>query len=233
MKHYRAVLFDLDGLIVDTEPLHFRAFQELVAERGFTLPESVMESFIGYDELSNLQDIKRDFNLAEDPAEMLKEKWRRYEAIIQQEVIEALPGFWETAAEVRRLGLNRAVVTSSFRGQASVVLARVFASRPEAGNFQDFFDALVFADDVTRTKPAPDLYLLGAERVGCRPEECLALEDSPAGVLAATAAGVDCLAVVGRYGKAEDFKGALAVLGSLQESLKYLGNTTPSVGQAS
>jgi len=226
MKHYRAVLFDLDGLIVDTEPLHFRAFQELVAERGFRLPESVMESFIGYDELSNLQDIKRDFRLAEDPAEMLKEKWRRYEAIIQQETIEALPGFWETAEAVRRLEMKRAVVTSSFRGQASLVLARLFAGRPEAGNFQDFFDALVFADDVARTKPAPDLYLLGAERVGCRPEECIALEDSPAGVLAATTAGVDCLAIVGRYGKAENFKGALAVLGALPESLKYLRNST-------
>jgi HAD superfamily hydrolase (TIGR01509 family) len=226
MKIYRAVLFDLDGLIVDTEPLHFRAFQDLVAERGFTLPESVMESFIGYDELSNLQDIKRDYSLAEDPAEMLKEKWRRYEAIIRQSAIEAMPGFWEAAEAARAQGMKRAVVTSSFRSQASVVLERVFAGRPEAGDFARFFDALVFADDVARTKPAPDLYLLGAERVGCRPEECLALEDSPAGVLAATEAGVDCLAVVGRYGKAADFKGALAVLSSLPESLRYLQNKT-------
>jgi HAD superfamily hydrolase (TIGR01509 family) len=222
MSKFKAVLFDLDGLIVDTEPLHFRAFQELVSRRGFRLPEEVLPRWVGYDELTNAQELRDTYGFSEEPETLLEEKWRLYEEIIRREPIQALEGFWEVLEEAGRLGLKRGVVTSSYRPQVEVVLQRLFATNPEAGEYPTYFDGIFCANDVERVKPAPDLYLLAARKLGVKPEECFVLEDSPVGAQAAVSAGMTCVAVISAQVKSEDFRGVLATVSSLHDSLEYL-----------
>jgi HAD superfamily hydrolase (TIGR01509 family) len=223
---FQAVLFDLDGLIVDTEPYQFRAFQTLLERRGIHLPESMMDTLLGYDEITNLRQLKPIYNLTEEPEELLKERRQIYLETIQQEPIHALEGFWEVSEEARRQGMRQAIVSSSPRQYVEIVLARLFEERPQAGEYSSYFEEIICGEDAGRAKPAPDIYLLAASRLKVAPKECLVFEDSPAGVQAAAAAGMSCLAVVTRYARPEDFSGARAVFTSLRESLPFLRGKT-------
>ena len=220
----KAVLFDLDGLMVDTEPYQFGAFQVLLARRGIELPESAMAGLLGYDEVTNLRQLKPQYDLPETVEELLAERRQIYLELLARERVAPMAGFWEVSGEARRLGLKQAVVSSSTRAYVEAALAKVFSARPELGGFAGYFDAIVCGDEVENTKPAPDLYRLAVERLAVVPEECLALEDSPAGVRSARAAGARCLAVVARYARPEDFTGA-AVFASLHDVLPYLRNS--------
>ncbi len=224
MRHYRAVLFDLDGLMVDTEPYHFRAFQTLLQRRGVSLPESIMEQQIGTSEVSNLRDLIEMYRLSEDLDALLRERRQIYVQTISREPVRAMEGFWELSEEVRRLGLQQAVVSSSLGEYVRVTLERLFASRPEGVEYGRYFDAVICGDDAPQPKPAPDLYLLAARKLAREPGECLALEDSPAGLQAAVAADMHCLVVPSGYARSEDFSCARATLNSLSEALPYLQN---------
>ena len=220
----KAVLFDLDGLIVDTEPYQFGAFQTLLERRGILLPESAMETMLGYDEVTNLKRLKPQYELADSVEELLQERRQIYLDSIACSAVEPMAGFWEISAKAAQLGLQQAVVSSSTYPYIAAVLEKIFACRPELGRFGSYFDVIVCGDDVTRTKPAPDIYQMAVEQLDLQPGHCLAFEDSPAGVRSAVDAGVKCLAVVTRYTKPSDFPHALAVLESLHEGVPYLCN---------
>lgn len=218
----RAVLFDMDGLIVDTEPIHFQAFRALMREYGHDLPESVMAQLVGFVEEKNIQDLKQMYGI-EDPAEeMVARRHEHFMRLIRTEPIPVFPGFWELSDELRRRAVKQAVVSSSASDQVALILRRVFeaSGRPESA--QERFDAIVTGNDIARNKPAPDIYLRGAERVGVPPPECLALEDSPPGVRSAAAAGCIAVAVPNDYSRGLEFPGARAVIGSLHEAAALL-----------
>jgi len=221
-RKIKALLFDLDGLIVDTEPYQFGAFQTLLARRGIELPESKMDELLGFDEITNIHQLRPMYDLKEAPEDLLAERRQIYVDTITRENIEAMEGFWEVTEAARRLGMDQAVVSSSPRQYVEIVLEKLFAGRPYVADYGSYFKAIISGDDVERAKPDPDIYLLAAHRVGHNPAECMALEDSPAGVRAAKAAGIPCVAVVTRYAKPEDFPGAEAVLYSLKDFLPYL-----------
>lgn len=219
----RAVLYDMDGLMVDTEPIHFKAFRAYMRRFGVEMPESFMASFVGYTEADNLNDLKREYGIEKPVQEMVAERRAVYLELIRTEPIIPFPGFWEASQEARRRGFKQAVVSSSIREQVKVILRRLFEAHPEYGNPESYFDAIVTGDDVTRHKPAPDIYLLAAERLGLPPADCLVLEDTPPGVAAAAEAGMIAIAVTNEYSRELEFPGARAVVGSLHEALPHLG----------
>lgn len=219
----KALLLDLDGLIVDTEPLHQQAFQVVMRRRGIELPPDIMGSLIGYDQVTNLRDLKRIYGLQESVDDLLIERMQVYEDLVLTEPIPVLAGFWELDHRARELGLKRAVVSSSTFRQVHVVLSRLLEGT-ECADYRRFFDHVLTGDDVAQTKPAPDLYLLALERLGVTAAECLALEDSPVGLTAAVTAGIRCLAVPSQYARVQEFAGQLAVLDSLHEAVPYLTN---------
>ncbi len=241
----RAVLFDMDGLIVDTEPIHFAAFKEIMRHYGVDLPESVMPEFIGYTEQDNLRDLKAKYEIAEPLDALVEARRVIYLELVRTLPIEVFPGFWELSAAVRERGMKQAVVSSAARVQVEIVLGRLFAEQGQAGSgsagfsLQNgqaeacpypmsqsplaYFDAIVSGDDVTQNKPAPDIYLEGARKLSLPPTDCLALEDSPPGVQSATAAGMTVIAVPNKYTRELTFPGALAVVPSLDAVREYLG----------
>jgi HAD superfamily hydrolase (TIGR01509 family) len=182
----RAVVLDFDGLIVDTETPIFEAWRAAYRRRGQDLGlgewQHALGTHGGFDPLARLAE------LMGAPVEG--------EALIQEvqaenrEVCDAqplLPGVAELLHEARRIGLSTAVASSSTRGWVDGWLAR--------HGIRDLFDVLCGREDVARVKPAPDLFLLAAERLGMAPAACLVFEDSPNGMRAARAAGMRCVAV--------------------------------------
>jgi HAD superfamily hydrolase (TIGR01509 family) len=180
-----AVLFDMDGLLIDSEPLWLEAETAIMARLGASWSEQDQAQLLGG---SLERSVRYLLSKATRPAppELIGE-WLMSGIIerVRRDGIPVQPGARELLAEVGRAGLPRALVTSSERGFMDVVLASTGMR----------FDVLVCADDVTATKPDPEPYLLAAKLLGADPADCFVLEDSPNGVASAEAAGCRVFAV--------------------------------------
>ena len=218
----RAVLFDMDGLIVDTEPIHFKAFRAYMAQFGIDIPESLMPQFIGYTEADNLRDLKQKYDIDAPLEEMVANRGAIYLQLVKTEPLKVFPGFWELSEEARRRGLEQAVVSSANAEQVTIVLRRLFEDNPAKGSPETYFDAIITGEDITTNKPAPDIYLLAAERLGLPSSECLAFEDTPPGVQSAASAGMTVIAVPNEYTRSLTFPGAMQVIDSLKDAAPFL-----------
>jgi beta-phosphoglucomutase-like phosphatase (HAD superfamily) len=221
LPELEAVLFDMDGLIVDTEPVHFQAFREYMKKHGVDMPESMMADFIGLPEADNLRDLKAEYDLDAPLEQMVAERRVIYLDLIRTLPLRVFSGFWEFSAAVRERGLKQAVVSSAPQEQVEIVLSRLFEGRPD-GPAADHFDGIVTGDDIRHNKPAPDIYLEGAKRVGVAPDRCLALEDSPPGAQSAISAGTTAIAIPNEYTANLSFPGVTALLPSLDAAREYL-----------
>ena len=187
-KKYDSILFDFDGVLADTEPIHWACWAETLADMrvGIELNwETYRSNCIGVADRNMLGFLASLAALPLDP-ESLRPQYARKKELFRRRIQEASPCAVETVALIRSLTDYRlAVVTSSGRAEVEPVLER--------SGIRERFAAAVFGDDVARHKPAPDPYLLAAERLGVgRP---LVVEDSDAGVASARAAGFDVVRI--------------------------------------
>lgn len=191
-----AVLFDLDNLMVDSEPLHLEASRRLFAKYGKdvnTLPESITSNFYGMRVIDAIEIMVDFFGLggSVDIGELNREQ----EIIFLDFVREGLmpmTGLYDVVKMVEKLGLKRAVASSGTRVYVNLVIEQL--------GLKSFFDAVVTGDMVEKGKPAPDIFLKAAEVLGAAPPACIVLEDATNGVRAAKAAGMKCIAVANTVG---------------------------------
>jgi HAD superfamily hydrolase (TIGR01509 family) len=181
-----AVIFDMDGVIVDSEPRHERAFREVFHELGYGDTHGM--EFSRYYGRSD-RALWDDFIARHQPAASLDElsewKQRRLLQILREEepIFETLPELVEKLARQYRLALAS--------GSLHVVIDAVLAMK----NLRQFFPVIVSVEDVQRGKPAPDVFLRAAALLQVAPERCCVIEDSAAGVEAARAAGMTAIAI--------------------------------------
>jgi putative hydrolase of the HAD superfamily len=206
----RALIFDFDGLIVDTESAIYEAWRELYESEGHDLPLHVYVQCVGshfghYDPIAELE------RLCARPIDWTARLAVKDARIHELQVgLDTLPGIRPLLQEARAAGLPRAVASSSSRSHVEGWLARC-GIRAE-------FDAVITRDDVARAKPAPDLFLAAARALDCAPQHCLVLEDSGNGLTAAIAAGSPCLIVPSPVTTGLDFTRATAVLPTLENA---------------
>jgi len=183
----RALIFDFDGLILDTEGAAYQSWVEIYEEHGGTLTIAEWSKALGGSglEVDHIANLERASGKSVDSKEIFRRRLARKLALIEAE--EALPGVLDYIAEGKRLGLKLAVVSSSPHQWVDGYLAKL--------GILDRFDAVICGDDAERVKPAPDLFLLSLQRLEVRPEEAIVFEDSPNGVTAAQAAGIFAVAV--------------------------------------
>lgn len=206
----RALVFDLDGLLVDTESSDFAAWERAYRDWGHELPRAAWVARIGsdgrgFDPLAHLAErVGADF----DP-EALQIARRAHRDALLAELYEPMAGVVDLLDAAERLGLPRAVASSSEREWVE--------ARLEYAGLQCRFDVLRCAEDVPCVKPDPALYLAAVAALGVEPGQAVAFEDSPNGVAAANAAGLFCVAVPGSMTRGLDFGRADRVVGSLAE----------------
>ncbi len=186
MHPIRAVLFDFDGLTLDTESPEYDSLAELYAAHGqVLLPERWVQGLGtvgGYDAFAELAAlVGHDL----DRAALRERHHARFRELIADQPLR--PGITALLAHLQAQGIARAVASSSNRSWVEGWLVH-YSIRPH-------FSVVRTSDDVARVKPAPDLFLAAAEALGVPPAECLVLEDSPNGMRAALAAGMRCVAV--------------------------------------
>ncbi|MDB5353114.1 MAG: haloacid dehalogenase superfamily protein subfamily variant 3 with third motif having or [Planctomycetota bacterium] len=182
----RAVAFDLDGLMFDTEALFVRVATAMLADRGKAFTPEIMAAMIGRQAAIAYPAMKAMAGLSETADELLAEARERFFALMDS-AVHPTPGLFALLEHLEHRGLPRAVCTSSRRAYAERLL--------ETHGFSAHFAFLLCAEDVTNSKPDPEIYLTAASRFGIAPAELLVLEDSPAGLAAANAAGAFAVVV--------------------------------------
>ncbi|HEU4368080.1 MAG TPA: HAD family hydrolase [Methylomirabilota bacterium] len=204
----KLIVFDFDGLILDTEAPVYDAWQEIYGEHGVTLSFEKWAACIGtVDAFDPCADLQATLGRTLD-ATALEERHRvRTDALIAGQTV--LPGVRDYVEAADRMGLALGVASSSSRRWVEGHLARL--------GLRERFHVIRCADDVPRVKPDPALYLAVLKATGVRPGEALALEDSPNGVLAAKRAGLTCVAVPNPLTARLDLAAADLRLGSLAE----------------
>jgi HAD superfamily hydrolase (TIGR01509 family) len=204
----KLLVFDFDGLILDTEAPVYDAWQEIYGEHGLALAFEKWAACIGTaDAFDPCADLEAVLGRALDTTALEARHRTRTDALIAAR--DVLPGVREYVEEAGRLGLALAVASSSSRRWVEGHLARL--------GLRERFHVIRCADDVPRVKPDPALYRAVVAAAGVRPHEALALEDSPNGVLAAKRAGLTCVAVPNPLTARLDLGHADLRLGSLAE----------------
>ena len=178
----------MDGVLVDGEPLHFQAVNKLLATEGKAISLDDYKPYMGTK--TGWADMIRDFGLTQ-PREHYSEIYRAMILESYRTQSEPLPGAVELVRGLRSAGMRIGVASSSILPWVEACLARI--------GLEDAFDDITTGTDVDNGKPAPDIYLLAAERLNVNPRDCLAIEDAPAGILSAKAAGMECWAVRTEY----------------------------------
>ena len=179
--YVEGVLFDMDGLLVDTESLAMQGLEQAAAEMEITAPESFCHAMIGVPADHCLVLVQDRFGPGFPAEEYLAAASRHMNALIEAGALRLKPGVRCLLSHLEALGMPKAVATSSSRVKAERHL--------RSTGILDRFDVVVTRDDVARGKPHPDLFMHAARKLGLRAEHCLALEDSYNGVRAAHAAG--------------------------------------------
>ncbi len=224
MKGIKAVAFDLDGLLANTEDLHVLAYMEVAKYTGIKLTEDYIYSFIGRATRENIEQIIRDFNITDYTSdELLNLRYDCFQNVVKKTPLLPMDGAVECAEQVKRKNLKRLLVTLSMKTHALSVLENISQHLSGSnGNidFTNYFHAMVFGNNITHPKPAPDIYLEAVKKIDVKADECVALEDSEAGVLSAKNAGLHVIAVPNKHTHLHDFRAADRVAVSLHEVSK-------------
>lgn len=187
MPLIRALIFDFDGLILDTELPAYRSWQEILEEHGCHLPLALWATRIGTNAspFEALDFLEAQLGRPVDRESLRDRRERRRAELIRMESLR--PGIEFYLADAHRMGLQLAVASSSSRAFVTAQL--------EWLGLLDRFSCIKCAEDVARPKPDPALYQAVLDTLGIQPDQAIALEDSPNGVLAAWRSGIFCVAV--------------------------------------
>lgn len=208
---FDAIIFDHDGTLVDTETPDFLAWEMLYREYGALITKEhwakvAVGHMNGYQQLF-AELMAQNGHIALTPAGLrrqLEQFWT-----ITLENVTLMPGAEALLNQLRQAGYPLAVATASDRQWVTRWLSRF--------QLEPYFQTVVTMDDVTHNKPAPDVYLLAAERLGARPERCLVFEDSLAGLQAAKAAGMTAVVIPSHITASLDFSLADHIIPSLEQ----------------
>lgn len=203
----KTVLWDMDGVIADTNSFHFAAWQETFAKRGIKFTEKdftrlfgTRNDFIIHSVLGREVSQKDVITIVEEKEENFRHKIRGN--------IKPFPGVIKLLNTIKKGNFKLALVSSAPKENIDLVSDEL--------NLESYFDGVISGQEVAESKPSPQIYLLAAEKLEAEPRDCVVIEDSPLGVKAAKAAGMRCLAVANTHPK-EELKGADKIVNSLED----------------
>ena len=211
-NNIKAILFDFDGVIVDSEPLHFEAHKKVLKTFGINLTlEDYMEFGIAKGDDNLYEKVPQKYEMKIDKEAMSKIKRLVYREIFNEKA-KLIPGILETLKKFSK-EYNLVIVSSGVGDTVRYGLKKLGVS--------EYFKFVITGDDAKEVKPAPDVYFKAIKLLGYNKENCIAIEDSETGIEAAKNAGIKCIAIPNDFTKKQDFSRADVILSSIKE-LKIL-----------
>ncbi|MCP4486482.1 MAG: HAD family phosphatase [Gammaproteobacteria bacterium] len=211
----KAVLLDHDGTIVDSEFSHYQMWAKVLYAFDVALTEAdYKNNYAGMPAMSNAVNMIRHFNMKASEAELVESKLKETRAFLANKPYPPIPDALETIEKFYNHGLKLAIVTGSNQHGLS--------RTAESYGLERFVSAFISCDDVVNSKPAPECYLLAMAKLGVKPQDSVAIEDTEHGVKAAVAAGIRCLAIPTEMSEHHDFSTAEKVFEDIVEASDWI-----------
>jgi HAD superfamily hydrolase (TIGR01509 family) len=222
MPPLRAIIFDVDGTLAETEELHRRSFNQAFAAAGLAwnwdqaLYARLLEVTGGKERIRHYLDAYSPGGSLDAPAiaALHADKTQRYARLVEDGGVALRPGVARLIAQAESAGLVCAIATTTSRANVDALVNATLGRNP--------FAVIAAGDEVAAKKPAPDVYQLALAGLGLSPDECVAIEDTLNGVRSARGAGIPCLVTTSLYGGQGPFPGAFAIVPNL-ESVPDIG----------
>lgn len=204
-----AIIFDMDGVLVDSEYTYFQSKSQILSEAGHEVEDSYHFQFMGTTSDYMWEKMKQEFSLPLSVAEYIQQMTALRQAMIKRDGIRVIPHVQEFVKGLSQAGLKLAVASSSSLAEIKVNLAEIGLS--------EYFSEVVSTEEVEHSKPAPDVYLAAAERIGIMPENCLGIEDTKNGTGAVRNASMVCVGFANPAFPKQDLAFADRVVSSFSE----------------
>jgi beta-phosphoglucomutase family hydrolase len=206
----RAVIFDMDGVIIDSEPIYLRAGNEVFRYLGLDVSEEEHHSYVGISSKDMWSHIGNKYKIDLSTEELVEMEMKSYiDYLLSRKDEKPIPGVVELIEDLYKNNINLALASSSSIKSIKIVL--------DMFNLGKFFKTVVSGYEVENGKPAPDIFLYAAKRVGVQPEDCIVIEDSENGIEAAKSAGMKCIGFKNVNSGKQDLSSADMVIDSLSE----------------
>ncbi|QLJ52412.1 MAG: hypothetical protein Sv326_0237 [Candidatus Fermentimicrarchaeum limneticum] len=183
----KAIIFDFDGVIADSEPAHRKSFNITLKQLGITIPKKLYrEKYVGLGSLSIMEDVFRTYNVKRSARFWVRKRMKVFRSLVRRGEVRPVKGFMKFNKLLDRIGMKKIIASGGYKANVSIMLKKLKLDK----EFQ-----FISREDVKNRKPNPEALLLAAKRLGVKPSECLVFEDSPYGVEAARRAGMRCVAL--------------------------------------
>ena len=212
MNEIKAILFDFDGLLVDSEPIYIAANKKFLSERGIN-DFSIIQKIFGMRAEETFVLMKETFNLEGSPEELMHIRNEYILEDFRNGKLKLMPYMIEALEE-----LKKDYIIAIGSSSKKILLDTAMDSH----KFSHYFETIVCGDDVTKGKPEPDIYLKAAERLKLKPHECVVVEDAPNGILAGKRAGMKTIAIPNEQTKDLDLNNPDFILESMKDIAKIL-----------
>ncbi|MFQ6558700.1 HAD family phosphatase [Pseudomonas sp. Lb2C1-1] len=200
MTAIQGFIFDMDGVLVDSEPVYMKQERHSYARYGVMLNETELSRFVGTTQRHMWNAIKTEYGLAQSLDCLMAEHHQQLVDALNSEPLPPMPGVTQLLGTLNKAGIPCAVASSSPRELVEIVLRKA--------GLHIFFTEIVCGDDIEHSKPDPAIFLMAAKRLGIAPSSCVVIEDSAHGVAAAKAATMFCIGLLNPNSGQQDLSAA-------------------------
>jgi len=211
----KAIIFDMDGVLINSNKYNWESFNILLKESGIHLSKKDIKKYLGISARDILKRWKREYGLKDCSVEEFSREAGEIQLKLMKKELHPNKSLNRFLNEAKENGIKLAVATSSLRWRAEKIL--------ELLQLKDFFDAIITSEDVENHKPHPEIFLKAAKQVNENPEDCIVFEDAIAGIEAAKKSNMKCVAIKTEFNSKKELKNADLIINNFSEiTLKKL-----------
>lgn len=211
----KAVIFDMDGVLIDSEPAYLEMNKRLFYDFGIEMDEEDYKALVGLPSIPMWTMLKKKYNLKNEVNDFLMIEKKRMHEILDSDIIsKPVEGVTELLGTLRKKNLKLSIASSSAKENVNFIISKL--------NLTGFFDFVISGEEVKNGKPSPDIFLAVSGKFRISPEKCYVIEDSTNGIMAARTAGMNCIGFTNNDSNSQDLTGSDFILKNFSKNNRDL-----------